>query len=148
MGIVLRHQNEDLTMRSITETTRSRTICDAVLLQRLEGVAALGLGIAAYAWLGQAWPVFALLFLVPDLTMVGYLRSPRLGTLGYNLGHSYVLPGLLALSGLSFGPLVYGLAAIWVAHIGFDRMLGYGLKLEAGFQHTHLGTIGKARRAV
>lgn len=49
MGIVLRHQNEDLTMRSISETTRSRTICDAVLLQRLEGVAALGLGIAAYA---------------------------------------------------------------------------------------------------
>lgn len=118
---------------------------DPVLLQRLEGVAALGLGIATYSWLGQSWLVFALLALAPDLTMTGYLRSPRLGALSYNLGHSYVGPALLALSGLVFGPLAFGLAAIWVAHIGFDRMLGYGLKFDTGFQHTHLGPIGKAR---
>jgi hypothetical protein len=53
----------------------------------------------------------------------------------------------LALAGLALGPLAYGLAAIWVAHIGFDRLLGYGLKLETGFEQTHLGPIGKARRA-
>lgn len=119
-------------------------IADAVLLQRLEGLAALGLGVAAYAWLGQSWLIFALLFLVPDITMLGYLRSPRLGRLTYNLGHNYALPALLALAGLAVGPLAYGLAAIWVAHIGFDRLLGYGLKLES-FDTTHLGPIGKAR---
>ena len=39
------------------------------------------------------------------------------------------------------GALVY--AVIWTAHIAFDRTLGYGLKLPAGFHHTHLGRIGR-----
>jgi hypothetical protein len=121
-------------------------IADAILLQRLEGLAALGLAIVAYAALGQSWLVFALLLLAPDLVMLGYLHSPRLGALSYNLGHSYVAPALLARLGLAVGPLAYGLAAIWVAHIGMDRALGYGLKLGASFDQTHLGPIGKARR--
>jgi hypothetical protein len=128
-------------------TTRTaRRFADPVLLQRFEGLAAFGLGVAAYAWLGQSWWVFALLILAPDLAMLGYLRSARLGALTYNLGHTYALPTLLALSGLMLGPLAYGFAAIWTAHIGFDRLLGYGLKLESGFEQTHLGLIGKARR--
>lgn len=122
-------------------------IADTILLQRLEGLAALGLGIAAYAALGQSWLVFALLLLVPDIVMLGYLHSPRLGALTYNLGHNYVAPALLALLGLVVGPLAYGLAAIWVAHIGMDRALGYGLKRGASFDQTHLGPIGKARRS-
>lgn len=39
------------------------------------------------------------------------------------------------------GALAFGL--IWSAHIGFDRLLGYGLKMENGFSETHLGKIGK-----
>ena len=35
------------------------------------------------------------------------------------------------------------LALIWLAHIGIDRALGYGLKYGAGFGFTHLGRIGK-----
>lgn len=124
--------------------TETNPLADPVLLQRLEGLAALSLGIAAYAWLGQSWLVFALLCLAPDLTMLGYVRSPRLGALTYNLGHTYVMPAVL---GLVMGPLAYGLAAIWVAHIGFDRLLGYGLKRPGGFEDTHLGPIGRARRA-
>jgi hypothetical protein len=130
----------------MSATTGSSSIADAVLLQRLEGLAALVLGVVAYAWLGQSWWVFALLFLAPDLAMLGYLRSPRLGALTYNLVHTYVAPAILALAGLALGPLAFGLAAIWAAHIGFDRLLGYGLKLETGFEQTHLGPIGKARR--
>ena len=121
-------------------------LTDAVLLQRLEGLAALGLGVAAYAWLGQSWWMFALLFLAPDLAMLGYLRSIAAGTFTYNLAHTYVTPALLALLGLAVGPLAFGLAAIWIAHIGADRLLGYGLKLSGGFDQTHLGPIGKARR--
>jgi hypothetical protein len=41
-------------------------------------------------------------------------------------------------------PIVLSLAIIWLAHIGFDRALGYGLKYAAGFGFTHLGRIGKA----
>jgi hypothetical protein len=125
--------------------TANHPAADAILLQRLEGLAALGLGVAAYSWLGQSWWIFALLFLVPDIAMLGYLRSARLGALSYNLGHTYIAPALLALAGLALGPLAHGLAAIWVAHIGFDRLLGYGLKLGA-FEQTHLGPIGKAPR--
>ena len=128
-------------------TSPPNPIVDPVLLQRLEGLAAFGLGIAAYAWLGQSWWVFALLLLAPDLAMLGYLRSTASGTLAYNLAHTYVAPALLALLGLAVGPLAFGLAAIWLAHIGADRMLGYGLKLSSGFEQTHLGPIGKARRA-
>jgi hypothetical protein len=114
---------------------------DAIAFQRLEGLAAFGFGIAAYFWLGQSWLVFALLFFAPDLFMLGYLRSVRTGAVVYNLVHNYAAPALLALAGLAIGPIAYGLAAIWIAHIGFDRMLGYGLKLESGFKDTHLGAL-------
>jgi Domain of unknown function (DUF4260) len=38
-------------------------------------------------------------------------------------------------------PLVLGL--VWLAHIGADRLLGYGLKYDDNFQHTHLGQLGR-----
>lgn len=126
-------------------TSHHNTLANAILLQRIEGLVALGFGVIAYGWLGQSWLIFALLFLAPDLSMLGYLRSRQTGALVYNLGHTYAAPALLALSGLVAGPLTYGYAAIWVAHIGFDRLLGYGLKLDGGFEQTHLGPIGKAR---
>ena len=118
---------------------------NARLLQRLEGGVMLALGIIAYAWLGQSWLTFGILLLAPDLAMLGYMRSTAVGTLTYNLAHTSVGPALLALLGLATGPLAFGLAAIWTAHIGVDRLLGYGLKLDSGFEHTHLGPIGKAR---
>ena len=91
------------------------SLTNPILLQRLEGLAALGLSIAAYAILGQSWLVFGLLFLAPDLAMLGYLRSPKTGAASYNLVHTYAAPGVLALLGLAVGPLAYGLAAIWSA---------------------------------
>ena len=36
------------------------------------------------------------------------------------------------------------LGALWLAHSGFDRMLGYGLKAQTSFKDTHLGRLGKA----
>lgn len=133
-------------MNGIASTRERAPALNAIVLQRLEGLVALGFGVIAYASLGQSWLVFAVLFLAPDLFMLGYLRSARIGAMSYNLGHTYVAPALLALLGFLVGPLAFGLAAIWVAHIGFDRMRGYGLKLNGGFEQTHLGLIGKARR--
>lgn len=133
-------------MNGIASTRERVSPINAIVLQRLEGLAALGFGIIAYAALGQSWLVFALLFFVPDLFMLGYVRSARLGAMTYNLAHTYVAPALLALFGFVVGPVAFGLAAIWVAHIGLDRMLGYGLKLNGGFEQTHLGLIGKARK--
>ena len=76
--------------------------------------------------------------------MLGYLAGPRAGARAYNLAHSHVAPALLALLGVTALPAVLPCAALWAAHIGFDRALGYGLKSETRFGETHLGRIGRA----
>lgn len=115
------------------------------LLLRLEGLAVLAGAAALYARGGHSWGLFALLFLVPDLTFAAYLAGPRVGAVAYNLAHSYVAPIAAAALAIATGrPPV--LACIWAAHIGFDRMAGYGLKYARGFEATHLGAIGRARR--
>lgn len=111
------------------------------LLLRLEGAAVLVVAACAYAQWDGGWGLFALLFLVPDLSMLGYLAGPRIGASAYNFGHSYLTPGALAAAGLGFGmPILLSLALIWIAHIGFDRAVGYGFKYSDAFKHTHLGT--------
>jgi hypothetical protein len=115
---------------------------------RLEGLAVLALSVVLYARTDQSWWWFVLLFLVPDLSMLGYLRGPQLGAMSYNIAHTYAFPVLLGVVGLlSAQAWIVGLALIWVAHIGFDRMVGYGLKYRDGFAHTHLGMIGRGRRS-
>jgi Domain of unknown function (DUF4260) len=81
---------------------------------------------------------------VPDLSFLGYLAGPRTGAVVYNAAHSYMAP--VTLMTLGFGlaaPLTLSIAMIWLAHIGFDRALAYGLKYTAGFTFTHLGRIGR-----
>jgi hypothetical protein len=109
-------------------------------LLRAEGAAALAAAVWAYGQTGQGWWLFALLILVPDITMLGYLHGARLGATVYNLGHTYLAPlALLAVGWAAALPLVVGVALIWVAHIGMDRAVGYGLKYAHGFKATHLG---------
>jgi hypothetical protein len=113
-------------------------------LLRLEGLAVLAIAVAAYANFGDGWALFAALFLLPDLAFFGYLAGSRAGALAYNATHSYVGPlGLLAAGLLGGVPLLLPVALIWLAHIGFDRVLGYGLKYAGSFRQTHLGTIGR-----
>lgn len=107
---------------------------------RLEG-AAIFAGTAGYYFAsGFDWLIFVALFLVPDLFMAGYLRGPRLGAFVYNLPHNYAGPVLLAALSLvdEFSGLL-AFALIWAAHIGLDRLFGYGLKRNEGFKSTHLG---------
>lgn len=122
--------------RSVTGSVRG--------MLRLEGLVVLLAALAGYAHLEASWTRFALLFLVPDLSMLGYLASARVGAIAYNAGHSYVGPLVLAVAGLVVAPTLLPYAAIWVAHIGFDRALGYGLKYATAFGDTHLGRVGKA----
>jgi hypothetical protein len=110
------------------------------VLLRLEGLTVLVAGVALYAGLEASWLTFALLFFVPDVSMFGYLRNRRVGVTAYNLVHSYVGPALLGGLGWWYHhPLMMQLAVIWISHIGFDRLLGFGLKLPSGFADTHLG---------
>ena len=110
------------------------------VLLRLEGFAVFAVALAAYAHAGFSWPAFALLFLVPDLSMLAYLGGRRAGALGYNLAHTYAFTLVPTLAGFAGGvPAAVAGGLIWIAHIGFDRMLGYGLKYPTGFGDTHLG---------
>ncbi len=115
---------------------------------RLEGVCVLAAGGWSYAHTGGGWLLFALLLLIPDLSFLAYLGGARVGAVGYNVAHSYVLPIVLGLTSLiADHPALLPIALIWVSHIGFDRALGYGLKYPAGFGETHLGPIGRDRPA-
>jgi len=112
---------------------------------RLEGAAAFVAAIALYGHAGFSWLALVILFLAPDLSMLAYVAGPRAGALAYNLVHTYALALPLALLGFAFGsPVASALGLIVIAHIGFDRMLGYGLKYESGFGDTHLSRIGRA----
>lgn len=109
---------------------------------RLEGLTVLITTVVLYAQLEASWLLFALLLLAPDLAMLAYLFNPRLGALVYNLVHTYVLA--LALAAVAyFGGFstLLALALIWLAHIGMDRMVGYGLKYTDDFKHTHLQEV-------
>ena len=113
-------------------------------LLQLEGAAVLAISVAAYAQWGQGWGLFALLFLLPDMAFLAYLAGPRAGAAAYNATHAYLgALALLAAGMLGAQPLVLALGLIWCAHIGFDRMLGYGLKYSVGFRSTHLGDVGR-----
>jgi hypothetical protein len=114
------------------------------ILLRLEGLTLFAGMVLLYAVWGGSWWVFALLFLVPDLSFAAYLAGPQTGAIVYNAAHSYLLPVALMTAGFALPePLILSFAMIWLAHIGIDRALGYGLKYEAGFGFTHLGRIGR-----
>lgn len=112
------------------------------MLLRLEGLAVLVIGIAIYAHLQASWWLFALLFLVPDVSMIGYLKDPKIGATAYNAVHTYVGPALLGGAAFGLASVLAGqIAVIWVCHIGFDRLLGFGLKYPSGFGDTHLRIV-------
>lgn len=113
-------------------------------LLRAEGLVVLTLVSVLFWRGGYSWILFAVLFLVPDLSMLGYLINSRIGAACYNALHSYIGGVVLALIGLAANnQACIAVSLIWAAHIGFDRVLGYGLKYPTAFGDTHLGTIGR-----
>ena len=116
-------------------------------LLRLEGATVLVCATFAFSKISSDWLQFALLFFVPDIAMLGYLFGRKTGALLYNAGHSYILPALLTVFSLTFSmPVSLAVGLIWIAHIGFDRAAGYGLKYETAFADTHLGRTGRSPR--
>jgi hypothetical protein len=107
------------------------------LLLRMEGVVVLAAALIAFQRFHPGhWGMFTLLFLAPDISLLGYLVSAnKLSAAFYNTFHSYVLP--LALLLLP-SPLAEEFALIWISHIGFDRLMGYGLKYPGIFRFTPL----------
>lgn len=120
------------------------------MLLRLEGLAVAAVSAMLYARTGVSWWLFAALWLVPDLSMLGYLTGyPCRGARVYNAFHTYFLPAILALPAyLLHAHVLLAVALIWVNHIGVDRLLGFGLKYSDGFAFTHLGTHQKRGKPI
>ncbi|MBP6311924.1 MAG: DUF4260 domain-containing protein [Flavobacteriales bacterium] len=110
------------------------------------------------------WWCYVLLFIGPDIGMIGYLINTKVGAFAYNLLHhkavalAFVVAGLpgqfeiVNLVQLDMGdPWMNPLVAIGIilyGHASMDRIFGYGLKFNDSFHHTHLGWIGKAVNGV
>ncbi|MFN8050659.1 MAG: DUF4260 domain-containing protein [Acidimicrobiales bacterium] len=110
---------------------------------RLEAATLLVGSLIAYAEIGFSWWLVAIVVLLPDLFMVGYLGGTRLGAVLYNVAHAIPVPAVLVAAGWwQHWPSLIAIALVWFAHIGLDRLMGYGLKYADHFQHTHLGWIG------
>lgn len=111
---------------------------------RSEGFAIAALTAVLYARTGANWWVFVVLWLVPDLSMLGYLAGPFWGARVYNAIHAYATPVTLAVLALILrADTLLPLALIWGNHIAVDRVLGYGLKYPSKFGWTHLGPVGR-----
>jgi Domain of unknown function (DUF4260) len=113
---------------------------------RLEGFAAFVIGVALFGASGGNWLLLIPLLVLPDVSAIGYLAGPRIGSFTYNLVHNWV-PGFVTL-GIGVwlaSPAITLAAAILIAHVGMDRAAGYGLKLPSSFHDTHLGRMGRSR---
>ncbi|MCB9358022.1 MAG: DUF4260 domain-containing protein [Calditrichaeota bacterium] len=112
------------------------------ILLHLEGLAVCLVSCWVYSFAGGSWLFFALLFLAPDLSMIGYAAGKRVGAFLYNLAHTYVVAlGMVAIGMLLKSDLLTSLGLIFCAHIGFDRLLGFGLKYPTTFRVTHLSRV-------
>ncbi|HRH36791.1 MAG TPA: DUF4260 domain-containing protein [Flavobacteriales bacterium] len=127
------------------------------ILLRLEELAQFLLCLSVLVLNDVPWWVYPILLLGPDIGMLGYLHSGRVGAITYNLFHHKGIALLLvvgaALSDIStllasrtpMETSVLLIGVILYGHASMDRALGYGLKFGDHFQHTHLGWIGKLK---
>lgn len=108
----------------------------------VEGLFVFISSIAIYGFIEGNWWLFIVLLFAPDLVFIIYMLDKNIGTIAYNIMHTYSLPIALGLTSLlggwQFGIL---LALIWFAHIGLDRTIGYGLKYQTAFKDTHLNRV-------
>jgi Domain of unknown function (DUF4260) len=112
------------------------------ILLHLEGGTLFAVSLILYGYVGGNWLLFLLLILAPDLSALGYLGGNTIGAYTYNTFHTYLLPAILAIYGLlSSNALALQIALIWFAHIGGDRLLGFGLKYPTAFKDTHLNRV-------
>ncbi|MUK88918.1 DUF4260 family protein [Ornithinibacillus sp. L9] len=112
------------------------------LLLHAEGFAVLALSVYAYGLNQFSWLLFFILILAPDISMLGYLVNNKIGALLYNLFHTYTVAIIVIFFGLLLSnPSTIAVGIIWTAHIGMDRMFGFGLKYQSEFKETHLNRV-------
>jgi hypothetical protein len=112
------------------------------LLLRLEGLAISVGATVLFAKVDASWWIFVALILAPDVAFIAYAAGPRVGAAAYNLTHNLILPIALGATGvLVNSDAITAVALTWLAHIGVDRLLGYGLKYPTAFKDTHMQRV-------
>lgn len=112
------------------------------ILLHIEGAILFAASVLLYSKLDGNWLFFALLFFVPDVSIIAYRFGSSVGAIIYNLIHAYLLPAILSAYGLlSANASALSLALIWFAHLGLDRTVGLGLKYPTQFKDTHLNRV-------
>ncbi len=111
-------------------------------LLRAEGLALFLAAAAVYFEQDYGLLLALLLILAPDLSFAAYAAGPRIGSYAYNAFHTTIGPLVLGSVGIvgDWEPAIE-VALIWLAHIGIDRALGYGLKYPTAFKDTHLQRV-------
>lgn len=108
----------------------------------VEGFAVFILSIYCYFTMGYSFILFLVLLFAPDVAMLGYLKDNRFGAIVYNLFHAYFVPiGILFIGILLHNDVLFMVSLIWIAHIGMDRMFGFGLKYPTHFKDTHFERV-------
>jgi len=116
-------------------------LTQSIALRRVEAFVVFLLGLWLYHQSGYSWLAFALLFFLPDAGAIGYFKSHKLGSVLYNLTHWLIWPLALGAYGIAADHDIARLVAIiWITHVCFDRMLGWGFKTGGSFYETAMGT--------
>ncbi|MDT3948385.1 DUF4260 domain-containing protein [Staphylococcus haemolyticus] len=111
-------------------------------LIRLENACVFITVISVYFIFDFSLWIFLVFLLVPDISMIGYAINKVIGSKLYNLGHTYVLPIIVALLYLITNEeTMLQISLIWLAHISMDRTIGYGLKYAIGFDKTTIQKV-------
>jgi hypothetical protein len=129
---------------TLNETTPATSISVSIpnVLLRMEGLTVFIGAIALYASQGFSGLVFIALLLVPDVSMMGYKVNIGIGSWVYNAAHVYTVPALVIALGIVLqAPVAIQIGLIWFAHIGMDRVLGFGLKYPTEFKDTHMQRV-------
>lgn len=112
------------------------------LFLHIEGLAVFILSLYVYSQYQFNWILFVALLFVPDLAMLGYLISPKHGSVIYNAFHTYTIAITVLFIGLLLpSPIILSIGIIWLAHIGMDRLFGFGLKYPTAFKDTHFNQV-------
>lgn len=113
-------------------------------LLKLEELGLFLLSIVLFNQLDYAWWIFPTCILLPDLSMIGYLVNPKIGSYLYNFFHHKLVAVAILILGIWLNnPLLNLSGVILFGHSAMDRIFGYGLKFKDNFKNTHLGWMGK-----
>ena len=106
------------------------------------GLTAAATGIAVIVSQHTSWWQLVVFAMAPDISLFfGMSAGLGRGQLHpravpfYNAVHRFWVPAFLVVVAVLLHQLAWAAAGLaWIAHIGFDRSLGFGLRTPEGFQ--------------